>query len=353
MKIKLAILEKDRGYLSRIVTTFGMKYSEKLETYSFTDPNVAFSTLNDAKIDVLLASDAFDVDANSLPKRCAFAYFVDSRGIETINGQRAICKFQKVDQIYKQVLSVYAEKASSITGLKVMNDKGKIIVFCSASGGAGSSTMAAACAAHIASLEKKVLYLNLEKFGSADVFFSGQGQFSMSDIILALKSKKTNLTMKLEGCVRQDQTGVFFYSQANIALDMMEMTRDDTIRLLSEIKLMGEYDYIIVDIDFAINTDMLTVYRQAQSIVLVSDGSTESNLKTERAYTALATLEQNSDDSLLNRVSLLYDKVSSKSGQSIAISGLRVLGGAPRYTGADAKQIVKQLATMDIFDAIL
>ena len=353
MKIKLAILEKDRAYLSRIVTTFGMKYSDKLETYSFTDYNSAFSTLIDAKIDVLLASDAFDVDMNCLPKRCAFAYFVDSNGIEMQNGQRAICKFQKVDQIYKQILSIYAEKASSITGFKAIDDNGKIIVFCSASGGVGSSTMAAACAALIASQGKNALYLNLEKFGSADIFFSGQGQFSMSDIIFALKSKKTNLPMKLESCVKQDQSGVYFYSQANIALDMMELNVDDTIRLLSELKLMGEYDYIIVDIEFAINQEMLAIYRKAESIIMVSDGSRESNMKTERAYSALAILEQNSDDPLTNRMSLIYDKVSSKSGQAISIPGLKMLGGAPRYSGADSKQIVSQLATMSIFDTIL
>ena len=193
MKIKLAILEKDRSYLTRIVSAFGTKYSDKFEIYSFTDPEVALGTLNSAKIDVLLSSDAFEIDASKLPNRCAFAYLVDSMGIDLLNDQRAICKFQKADLIYKQILSIYSEKAASITGFKMTGDEVKMIVFCSASGGAGSSTMAAACAAHFAAKNQKVLYLNLEKFGASDVFFSGQGQFDMSDIIFALKSKKTNL----------------------------------------------------------------------------------------------------------------------------------------------------------------
>ena len=111
MKIKLAILEKDRSYLSRVVTAFGTKYAEKLEIYSFTDPDVALATLNSAKIDVLLASDAFEIDAQKLPNRCAFAYLIDSMGIESYNDQRAICKFQKADLIYKQILSIYSENA--------------------------------------------------------------------------------------------------------------------------------------------------------------------------------------------------------------------------------------------------
>lgn len=352
MKIKIAILERDRSYLTRIVSTFGTKYADKLELYSFTDPDVAFGTLAGSKIDVLLASDAFDIEVKDLPHRCAFAYLVDSTGIDMLNEQRAICKFQKADLIYKQILSVYSEKASSITGFKMTGDESSVVVFCSASGGVGSSTMAAACAAHFAAQDKKVLYLNLEKFGAADLFFSGQGQFDMSDIIFALKSKKTNLPLKLESCVKQDACGVYFYAQAKIALDMMELNTDDTLRLISELKLMGGYDYIILDMDFGIDKEMLKIYRQAQSIVLVGDGSAESNYKAERAYTALATLEQNSDAPLTNRMSFIYNKVSSKSGQSINAAGLKALGGAPRYTGATAHQLVEQLAAMDVFNAI-
>lgn len=353
MKIKLAILEKDKSYLTRIVSVFGTKYSEKFEIYSFTDPDVALATLYTAKIDVLLASDIFDVDATKLPNRCAFAYLVDSVGIDMLNNQRAICKFQKADLIYKQILSVYAEKASSITGFKMSRDEGKVIVFCSASGGVGSSTMAAACSVYMASKDKKVLYLNLEKFGSADMFFSGQGQFDMSDIIFALKSKKTNLPLKLESCVKQDRRGVYFYSKAKIALDMIEMNADDTLRMLSELKATGEYDYIILDMDFGIDKDMLKIYRQAQEIILVGDGSYESNTKLERAYTALTTLEQNADAPLINRMSFIYNKVSSKTGHTINMPGVKSLGGAPRYARAEVQQVIEQLAAMDIFEAVL
>ena len=57
MKIKLAILEKDKSYLSRIVTAFGARYADKLEIYSFTDYQVALSCLNEAKIDVFIAAE--------------------------------------------------------------------------------------------------------------------------------------------------------------------------------------------------------------------------------------------------------------------------------------------------------
>ncbi len=352
MKIKLAILEKDKSYLTRVVSAFGTKYADKFEIYSFTDMDVAMSSIDASRIDVLLASDAFEIDTKNLPSRCAFAYLVDSLGIEMINESRAICKFQKADLIYKQILSVYSEKASSITGFATHVDKGNVVAFSSPCGGVGNSVMAAACATRFAAKGKKVLYLNLEKFGSADLFFEGEGQYGMSDIIFAVKSKKTNLPMKLEGCVRQSTNNVYYYAKAKNALDMLELTSEEILRLISEFKLMGEYDYIILDVDFSMDNDTLKIFRQTQNIVMVSDGSCEANEKIERAYAALAIKEQNSDAPLVNRMNLAYNRVSSKNGKAIEISGLKTIGGAPRYADATTQQIIKQLSQMAMLDSV-
>ncbi len=353
MKIKLAILEKDQSYLNRIVSAFSTKYADKLEIYSFTDPRVAINTLENSRIDVLVASDVFEIDFKALPARCAFAYFVDSADIDAKNDQRAICKFQKADLIYKQIISLYSEKAGSISGLKLGDDSAKIIVFASPSGGSGSSTMAAACAKHYALKGMKTLYLNFEHYGSSDVFFNSEGQFDMSDIIFALKSKRTNLSLKLEGSVKQDQCGVCYYSQAKLALDMLELTSDDMIHLISEIKLTGSYDRIVVDMDFSLSKDILKIYRQVHSWIWVGDGSEISNMKVFRAYNAIATIEAHAESPLTNRLCLIYNKFSSKSSTALDKIELKSIGGAPRYEHATVEQVLNQLTPMDMFDKII
>lgn len=353
MKIKLAILEKDVNYLNRIVTVFSTKYADNFEIYSFTDPQVALSSLDNAKIDVLLASDAFEIDVAGLPKRCGFAYFVDSADIDTENDQKAICKFQKADLIYKQILSVYSEKAGSISGLKFGDDTTKICMFTSPSGGAGTSTMAAAAALRFASQNKKTLYLSLEKFGSPDTFFEGEGQFDMSDIIFALKSKKANLPLKLESCVKQDPRGVNFYSQTKLALDMLELGYEEIERLISELKLIGSYDYIVVDFDFDINKDAIKICKLAHSVIWVGDGSPASNAKIFRAYNAITTLEDKADLPLNSRIALIYNKFSNKTSKALDEElGLKNIGGAPRYEHATTAQILEQLSKQDMFDKI-
>ena len=352
MKIKLAILEKDASYLNRIVSVFNTKYADKFEMYSFTDMNGALATIESAKIDVLIASDVFEVEPNMLPRRCGFAYFVDSIDVETVRDQRAICKFQKIDLIYKQILSIYSENAGDVIGMKMTGDNCKLVTFVPSSGGVGASTMAAAAAVLWASQGKKTLYLNFEPFGGSDVFFTGEGQFGMSDIIYALKSRKTNLAMKLESCVKQDRSGVYFYAQPNLALDLMEMTNDEKLHLLSEINILGSYDVVVVDMDFQLDKSHMDLYHKMNAMVLVGDGSEVSNMKVQRALAALQILEESKDDPLTQRLALVYNKFSNKTCKTIDGLQIENIGGAPRYEHATVAQVLSALSAMDMFDSI-
>lgn len=353
MRIKLAILDRDQTYLNRIVTAFSTKYPDKFEIYSFTDEKNALSAVESNRVEVFIASDFFDIDVSTLPKRCGFAYFVDTADIDTVRDQRAICRFQKADLIYKQILNIHAENAGSFSGLKLGDDSTKVIVFSSPNGGVGTSAMAAACATHFAALRKKALYLNLEKYGSSDLFFSAEGMFDMSDIIYSLKSKKVNLSLKMESCIKQDKCGVYFYSPSKIALDMLELSTEDIIRLISELKYTGSYDYIIVDMDFSMSKEYLKVYKQAHAVVWIGDGSDISNTKIERAYNALSITEKNADAPITNRLCLIYNKFSNKTGITIGDIGLRSIGGAPRYEHVTSKQVVTQLSSMNVFEKII
>ena len=353
MKIKLAILEKDQIYLARIVSVLSTKYADHFEIYSFTSPDMALSSLDEARIDVLVAAEAFEIDIARLPKRCGFAYLVESANLDTLRGQKAIGKFQKADLIYRGILSIYSDHAGSISGIKQGDGTATFLVFTPVSGGCGSSTAAAACALHFAAMGKKTLYLNLERLGSADLFFDGEGQFTISDIIFALKSKKANFPLKLESCVRQDPRGVFFFSQSKFALDMLELSQDDFLHLISELRQAGTYDIIVLDLDFSLDKKMMKVYSQAHTWVWVGDGSEISNEKISRAFTAVSTLEQTTDIPLTGKISLLYNKFSGKAGMPPADTGIRTVGGAPKYERATTAQVLGQLSAMGIFDGLL
>lgn len=353
MKIRVAVLDNDGVYLDRFVSAFSARYADKVELYSFTDPEIALNTLASNRIDVFVASENFTIDQSAIPSKCVFAYFVDSTGIDSFNNCSAICKFQKADLIYKQFLSLYSEKAGGISSLKLDDDSTKVIVFSSPCGGVGTSTVAAACAKHFSDNGNNVLYLNLETFGSSESFFEGDGQFDMGEVIYALKSKKTNLSMKLESCVRRDASGVMFYSPTAIPLNMLELTNDDIIRLIEELKLTGSYNYIIVDSGFGLDSNHQKIYKLAHAVVWVTNGEEIANNKIIRAYNAAALLDQTKNTDITDNLRLIYNNFSSKTGKYVEGAEIKVIGGTQVFVHTSARQVVDQISSLGMFDNIV
>lgn len=352
MRVKVALLDTDTTYINRLVATFNSKYADKLEIYSFTSLDVAYETIEDSKIDVLLANDSFEINVEDLPRRCAFAYFVETAGIENIKDSKAIFKYQKAELIYKQILNIFSEKASDISGVKISDSTSKMILFTSPAGGVGSSTIAAACALNRAKKGARTLYLNLETAGTADMYFNADGQFGMSDIIYALKSQKANLPLKLESCVKQDDRGVYFFSQSKLALDMVELKLDEVEILLMELKKSGLYDYIVVDMQFRLDKNYAAIYSIMDRIVVVSDGSMTANTKVSRAISALSTMCHSMDVSVVQHMLIIYNKFQ-KICKVLPNEIIKSAGGVSFYQNTTEEHVVETISDMMIFDNIM
>ena len=351
MKIKLAMLESDSAYLHRVVPMFNNKFANELEIYSFTDIDGAIACLEQKRIDVFLASNNFKIDFNLIPKQCGFAYLVESLDINSIDGYKAICKFQKGELIYKQVLSIYSEHMPNITGLSP-NENGamKTIAFCSPSGGVGTSTTAAGCAIALVNAGYRVLYINTEVYGDADNFFSCDGQFDFSDIIYAVKSNKTNRTMKLQSTVKQDATGVNYYSSVKVPLDMMEMKSSDYVILQNELKKLGCYDYVVMDMDFPKTIADFKFFENCNSIVIVTDESENATAKLNKALKAVQIMDSNAEFAIQPRMWLLKNKTISN---EITQNEIKLLGSFPLYQSVTSNQMAKQLSLSDMYRQLI
>lgn len=171
------------------------------------------------------------------------------------HGQRTIFKYQRAETFYKQILDFYAENTTKVISGYSSNHQNttEVISFGSFSGGTGCSTVAAAFCIYAVRRGARVLYLNLERFGTTDSFFHGEGQTDFGDVLYAVKSKRNNLNIKLESTLRQDASGVYFYASPKVALDLQEMDETDVKTLLDELCASGRYDCIITDIDLDLN----------------------------------------------------------------------------------------------------
>lgn len=353
MKIKVAILDHDANYLNKLVSVLGSTYMDKIQVYSFTEKEVALDTVAKSRIDVFLATDEFALKKEEIPKGCGFAYFVESKEMAVVNEEKAICKFQKVDLIYKDILSIYAENAANFSDMGgELEGKTTIQVFTSASGGTGSSSVAAAYAINQARRGRKPLYLNLEVVGNSNSFFRAEGNGSLSDVLYAIKSKKANLSLLLESNVKCDARGVYFYDSCKVACDLLEMTKEDLKCLLHELRKVEIYDCIVLDLDFALNEFVLEAFSQAKSIIFVNDGSQISNAKLLKAMEALEILEQQKELRFVTKTAVVYNRFRNRTSTTIENEEIKVLGGIQQFEGATVEQVMEELSNVPVMGQI-
>lgn len=356
MRVKLAILHSDLSYLNRLANALETKYRNRLLLYTFTSPEKALEALNTEKIDVLLADDAFSFDMETLPEKCGFAYLVDSPELDTLRGAPAVCQFQRTELLYKNVLNIFSETLGDASVRNIYSDRGKVLIFSSPCGGSGTSTLAAACTTHFALAGKQSLYLNLEDFGGADAYFSGEGVADMSDVVYAVKRRRGSLPIKLESYARRDSSNACYFSSAKMALDMLELTTADRQDLISVLAESGGYDYIVVDMPFDLRKESRELFQKAHALVWVSDGTPVANQKTAKAYEALRVLEQGGLAPLADRVCLLWNKIPAGMESELPALGMPVVGAVAKVRHQMNETIVGLLGASPaatVFDTIL
>lgn len=354
LKIKMVLLDSDIGYMSRLVSAFSARQDCNLETYLFTDKNAAICAATENEANLFVAGDTFTVSADMLPAGCLLAYFTDSATVRVIHGCKAICRYQKAELLYKEILSAgsdFGELSERKTDTETKRFDTKICSFFPCGGGVGSSSAAAACAIHFAKSDKAVLYLNLERFGTSNAFFDAEGKLDLGDVFYAVKGKKGNLHAKLQNAIKQDTTGVYFIESCKVAPEVMEITAENIRQLLSELKDTGRFDVIIFDTDMLLDETCLSVMRSSACMILVSDGSEVSLTKLERVRKAMEIIALR-DDRAFPDSFLLFNKFSSKSGRTIDDPDIPLLGGVPRFDGASASRVIRQLADMPLFDRL-
>lgn len=353
VKIKLAMLDGDSSYLSRLTEALALKYGDSLQICGFTNPSAAMDALAKENIHVFLADENFQIDVDRLPKNCGFAYLVSGNSIDALKGQRAVCKFQRTDMFYRAIVNIFSECAGDISVRGGSGTQCRLIAFSSPCGGVGTTAMAAGCAVHFSEAGKRVFYLNIEQFSSSGAFFSGEGKFCMDDVIYAIKSKKTNLELKMESCAKQDASGVFFFDPPKLALELAELSGDELIEMINALRGSGRYDAVILDMDFSLDHKALSIFRQSDVLVWVGDGSESSNQKIAQAHRAMQVLDQQSSDYLTDKLMILYNKFSNKTGHILTDPEIKNPGGVPRLEHATPLQVRAHLSKQQFFDNIL
>lgn len=358
MMLKVAVIDSRESYLKRLVDAFSAGYSDRLEVFAFSNVDSFEGFLKNASVDVMLVGSDLGSEALEGKRGATLVYLVDDREIESMYGHRAVCRFQKTDLIYKSILDACSDRFDHVGSRRAAIEGVAIISFFPASGGAGASSMAAACALGAAKRGMRAFYLNLELFGTAGTYFTAPGVGGLEDVLLAIEAKKSNVAMRLQSVTKRSQNGVYFIDSVANSLDISELTPDHLDRLVREIAMSGTYNVIVLDMDFAHSKLVPTAMELSTRSVFVSNGTTVSNVKFERLYQMLQGMGRMGMAEGLQNAVLAYNNFSSKTGKRLSGDVVPVAGGLPRVVDANGNslndaQLVEALSVYGLFDELL
>lgn len=354
MKFKVGIIDADILYLERLVQWFSNGYGDKIELFSFTNLAAFEEALQNMHFDMVLAAENMKVSKDLIPQKTGFAYLVTQNDLEMIEDVPVISKFQSVDMLYKQIVGLYANNEEINVVKKNVDGKTcKVITITSASGGVGTSTIAAAFAKYLARKEKKVLFLSFEKNGGQDVFFQAEGTGNISDVIYLLKSNKNNIALRMESLVSKDGSGVFYLKNCNNLLDRTELDKASIEKLVKEISTLSNYEYIIVDMEYSFDEIGLFLTEYSDSILVVADGTVMSCHKLKQFFDTLHIWDSQKNLHALPKFGLVYNRFSSKYGCQSQDVNFPVLGGTPRYEGVNEMQMVEEISKLPFWEKCL
>lgn len=343
MMIRLAVLDGNSDYIGRLLDFCREAYSDKLELSCFSAPERLTEAAAEERFDVILVDETMQAIPEGLAGQTVVAWLT-GEVYEEKDGLPAICRYQRMEQFYREVLALYAEHSGHVLKTGGCDGEGaQVIAVVGAAGGCGASCVAAALAVHLAQQKRRVTYVNLEPSGEPELYFHGDGKETLSDLLYALKSNRVNLALRMESIIRQDPCGVRYYAAPTNALERAELTEEDAQRLLTALRENPENQAVVLDIPLAFQGAGKYLLEAASRILMVTSASMTGQAKLFHTVHAIKT---GFSSDLLSRMAL----VGNRGQEPPNHMGLPLLGVLPEYAGGTERQVVQAMSGHSIFD---
>lgn len=238
----LIICDREEAYARRLMDFINRK-GKTFEICIFTTVQALLSYISTHEADILLIEEELWEDRIAAQTKGKILLLSEGTQVGEELGYPVVYKLQPAENIEKEIMSCYAgEKLRFLPETAVMGNVKLWAVF-SPVGGCGKTTLALALGQYL-SREKRVLYLNMESFGSLVSENGYPG--GMTDLLYYVKERRENLFMLIASLTESCQ-GTECIFPADYYGDITSLTEGDISWLIGQLEKTG-YDIIIFDI---------------------------------------------------------------------------------------------------------
>nr|WP_315024279.1 AAA family ATPase [uncultured Aminipila sp.] len=176
--------------------------------------------------------------------------------IEQIKLKQTLYRYDTAENLSKRLTILYCIKTGS-KFISPMKKTGKIILFCSAAGGTGKTSIALALAQELTRFHgKKVLYINYEELESTDRYFKIQEEKTVSNYLYYLETNK-DFSGLIDHFTITDDYGIKTFSASKGRNQLKLLNIEELCKFINAIQTAPQFDFIFIDGDNSLSEETL------------------------------------------------------------------------------------------------
>lgn len=260
----------EKSYLSPLEVKFLEELNDEIELEVITDPayfKAHFSTPQSAEILVVSEELYFgDLQKQNISNIFVLSENIDEGGTEDLRLIK-IFKYTNTTEIYNQIIATSAI-------IQLNKDKEtSVVLFYSAAGGVGKTTLSMVTSYCLAKKFKKVLYINAQRINSFEFYLNNTSPIS-SSVYSELINADSDVFDKIKFSKRNE--GFDYIPPFAAELSSLNLDFNVYEKIIDSAKATKEYDVIIVDTDTVFDSDKASLITKANKVVIVTTQSRAS-----------------------------------------------------------------------------
>lgn len=276
-KPRIIIADTDSSYIAPLQLRFVEEFFEKIDLEIITDQAFFESTFSaPQKAEILIVSE--DLYDSTLQKHNIEHIFLmmeqhEEDQTDELNVNR-IFKYTSIKEIFNEITGMSAD----VLKIKKEVQETQVVMFYSASGGTGKTTVAMGIAASLTKNYKRVLYINASRLQVFQQMLNNHSAITDASVYAKLASATDSVYSDIKHVIRKE---LFSYLPPfKAALMSLGLNYSVYAKIITSARKSGDYDFIVVDADVAFDEDKAELLNIADKVVVIVKQSLASVLAT-------------------------------------------------------------------------
>lgn len=352
--MRVGLITRDDLFRSRLRSAMEVYYPKEVEWFPLPDPEKAETALDAMGLDLILWER--DPNREEKPNRIPPDHLIllqeDEDGPRTEDGPWAVCKYRSIED-WHELLMERIQTQSTECSRPVLprvepnsHHPVTICLFTSGAGGTGTTAAAGAFARSCAEQGIRTALLSLDHFPDSPANAGNGPLYGLEDLLYALRSDRYEIGALINRTLIRSESGVFQLRPCPDPLDLFSVTGEEILRICDALGEFCRVRLVVLDVPVDPSLQCVLPFREADAVVLLTDGSPSGNRKTEALMRVLPKLTDLPREMLEKKLALLYNRFQPGVGQRMEGVRIEELGGINRLSEEDEGTLQKRLAEL-------